>query len=249
MRIHRILLRFFILALCAVSATGQNDSLRPAGNITAKEIVARMAENNRIRRQGLQSYTSRREYHLLYSGFPNRHEADLVVEVRYEAPDSKDFTVISETGSHFIANRVFKKLLETEKEAADEKSQARTALTEENYKFELLGQEDVEGRASYILKVDPKTDSKLLYRGKIWVDAADFAVAKIEAEPARRPSFWISKTVVHHTYRKLGEFWLPAENESTTDVRLGGHATLSIHYGDYKVVAQTKSSGSVALAD
>jgi hypothetical protein len=61
---------------------------------------------------------------------------------------------------------------------------------------------------------------KTRYRGDIWVDATDFAVTKIEAEPAKRPSIWISKTVVHHTYRKLGEFWLPAQNESNTDVRL-----------------------------
>ena len=59
------------------------------------------------------------------------------------------------------------------------------------------------------------------------------------ADPAKRPSIWISKTLVHHTYQKIGEFWLPAQNESTTDVRLGGHATLSIHYTDYRLVANT----------
>jgi hypothetical protein len=51
---------------------------------------------------------------------------------------------------------------------------------------------------------------------------------------------------VHHTYCKIADFWLPAENESYTDVRLGGHATLSIHYGDYKLVsgADAPSSGA-----
>jgi len=239
MKILRILTPLFLL--CAVSLAENSTILRPAGDMTAKEIVARMAENNRKRQAELQSYTGRREYHLLYTSFAGRREAALVVQVRYKAPDIKDFTVISQSGSHWMVNRVLKKLIETEKEAADEKSQASTALTDDNYQFELLGREDVDDRASYVLQVEPKTVNKLLYRGKIWVDAADFALSKIEGEPAKHPSIWISKITVHHIYQKIGEFWLPAQNESTTDVRLGGHATLSIHYGDYIVVSEAKT--------
>jgi len=229
--------------LCAALATAQT-SLRPIENITASEIAARLAENNLKRRQHLQSYTGRREYHLLYTGFPGRKEADMVVDVKYEAPDTKDFTLISQSGSRFVANHIFKKLLETEQEAEDEKNQAETAISEKNYKFELLGEEEVDGRPAYVMNVEPRISNKLLYRGKIWVDAADFAVAKIEAEPAKRPSMWISKTVVHHAYHKVGDFWLPVENQTTTDVRLGGRAMLSIHYTDYKVVAQSKAPQS-----
>src|SRR5262249_17550674 len=163
-----------------------------------------------------QSYTGQRRYHLLYTGFPGKREAELVVDVKYEAPANKEFTVISQSGSRFMINHIFKKLLETEKEAADEKNQERTALTEDNYDFQLLGQEDIDGRPSYVLKVEPKTANKLLYRGTIWVDASDYALCKIEGEPAKRPSLWINKTVVHHSYQKIGDFWLPAENESNT---------------------------------
>jgi len=216
--------------------------LQPVENVSVKQIVTRLEENNLKRRQALQGYSSQREYHLLYTGFAGRHEADMVVSVKYEAPASKDFTVVSESGSHWIANRVFKRLMETEREAADEKNQERTALSEDNYDFELLGEEQLDGRPAYVLKAEPKTSSKLLYRGKIWVDAEDFALAKIEAEPAKQPSFLISKTIVHHRYHKIADFWLPVENLSTTDVRLGGHATLSIHYGDYKVVAQSQAT-------
>jgi hypothetical protein len=242
------ILRMFlcIFVLLGVSSADQGDELRPAEGITTNQIVARMTENNRKRSQELQSYTGRRQYHLLYTGFPGKREADLVVEVRYEAPARKEFRVISESGSRWMINRVLKRLLETEKEAADEKSQERTALTEENYEFHMLGQQEVDGRSSYVLEVEPKTANRLLYRGKIWVDAADYALSKIEGEPAKNPSFWITKVIVHHNYRKIGNFWLPARNESNTDVRLGGHATLSIQYGDYKVVAQTNSPDSRA---
>jgi outer membrane lipoprotein-sorting protein len=245
---------FCIFALLGVSFAEEGSPLHPANGITAKQIVTRMTENNRKRKQELQSYTGQREYHLLYTGFPGKREADLVVEVKYEAPTRKEFRVISESGSQWMINRVFKRLLETEKEAADEKNQERTALTEDNYEFELLGQEVADGRPSYVLRVEPKTANKLLYRGKIWVDATDYALSKIEGEPAKLPSFWISKTIVHHSYRKIGDFWLPARNESNTEVRLGGHAILSIQYRDYKVVAQTnspdaRSPGELSIED
>lgn len=246
----RILKTFLlIITVSPLFISGQSSALGPVNNLTTREIVTHLGENNRKRQQELQAYTGQREYHLLYTGFPGKREADLVVGVKYEAPHTKDFTVVSQSGSGWIVNRVFKKLLETEKEAANAQSQAKTALTEDNYSFELLGQEDLEGRPAYVLKVEPKTANKLLYRGKIWVDAADFAVAKIEAEPAKLPSFWISKMVVHHTYRKIGEFWLPVQNESTTDVRLGGHAILSIRYNDYRVVSGTKAPSSIAAAE
>src|SRR5215469_1717594 len=244
MKILRMLL--WVAVLSILSTAEQGGSLQSSEPVTAREIVARMAEKNRKRQEELQSYTGQRRYHLSYTGFPGKREADLVVQVKYEAPDNKDFTVISESGSHWMVNRVLKRLLETEKEAANEKSQAKTALTDENYRFTLLGQQELRGRASYVLEVEPKTDNKLLYRGKIWVDAADFALSKIEGEPAKRPSIWISKIVVQHTYQKIGEFWLPAENESNTDVRLGGHATLKISYGDYRVVSEANSPQSRA---
>ena len=242
--------RLLAIAICAFMLaspwmTGQTP-LQPVTGITSQEIVSRLVSNNQRRNQLLQRYTAQRQYHLVYTGITGHREADMVVEVRYKAPASKDFTVVSTSGSSLIVNRVFKKLLETEKEAADEKSQASIALTEENYKFELLGQEEIEGRPSYVLMLDPKADNRLLYRGRIWVDAADFAVARIEAEPAKRPSFWISHTRIHHEYRKVGEFWLPAQNQSTSDVRLGGHAQLSISYRSYEVTAVPGSKNQVS---
>jgi len=238
----------FVVALCSVSVMGQAES-SPVNEVATREIVSRLAANNRKRSQMLQCYTARREYHLIYTGLPGRREADMVVDVKYKAPDSKDFTVVSASGSRVIINRVFKKLLETEKDALDEKSQAETALNDENYSFQLLGQDEINGRPAYVLMLSPKTENHLLYRGRIWVDAADYAVAKIEAEPAKRPSFWISHTWIHHEYRKVGSFWLPARNESTSDVRLGGHAELSIQYDSYKVTAASdvRDAGSEAV--
>jgi hypothetical protein len=236
-------LALIVPALVCATLAGAQTLAPVAAGTTASSIVSQLVLNNQRRSQMLRGYTSRRTYHLLYSGFLGHHEASMVVDVTYAAPGTKDFNIVSQSGSRVVVNRVFKKLLETEKQAADAKHQAETALTPQNYDFQLLGKEDVDQRSAFVLQVEPRTDNKLLYRGKIWVDSSDFAVVKIDAEPAKRPSFWISKTVIHHRYGKFGDFWLPVADESTSDVRLGGDANLSIQYGEYKL---TSAAGSVA---
>jgi hypothetical protein len=67
------------------------------------------------------------------------------------------------------------------------------------------------------------------------LDGTDFAVTRIEGEPAQNPSFWTKKSEIHHEYKKVQAFWLPARNESVSYIRLGGRATLTIEYKDYRV--------------
>jgi hypothetical protein len=147
--------------------------------------------------------------------------------------------VISQTGSKFIIEHIFKKLLDGELEAANEENRQHTALSTENYTFKLAGYETSPDGGRYVLDLFPKTKNKFLYRGKIWVDATDFAVVRIQGEPGKSPSFWIKKTDIEHRYVKVNGFWLPAENHTESVIRLGGIATLSIEYKDYKITKAT----------
>jgi hypothetical protein len=87
------------------------------------------------------------------------------------------------------------------------------------------------------MQVEPLHASKYLYRGTVWIDATDFAVTRIEAQPAKNPSFWTKRTVIDHEYQNVDGFYLPALNRTVTDVRLGGNAVLTIRYRDYKLSA------------
>ena len=85
--------------------------------------------------------------------------------------------------------------------------------------------------------------------GRIWVDAADFAVVRLEGEPAKNPSFWTKDSKIEQTYSKVNDFWLPAFNRSASAIRLGGHASFSIEYKDYQITAATpltKSNRTIA---
>jgi hypothetical protein len=203
--------------------------------LDAKQVVENLVRMNRERAQALRAYQGSRTYHLAYRGFPSSRSAEMVVAVSYRSPETKEFTIRSQAGSQLIIDKVFKKLLESEKEALEAENQRRTALDTDNYVFTLVGYESTAAGSTYILALEPKVKSKFLYRGRIWVDGDDFAVTRIEAEPAKNPSFWTKNTKVEHVYVKVGDFWLPQRNHSVSRIRLGGQAELTIDYTDYRI--------------
>jgi outer membrane lipoprotein-sorting protein len=213
-------------------------------SLSAEQVAKRLQEKNAQRAAALRQFNGTRIYRMRYTGFPSDREAEMVVNVTYRAPDTKIFSVVSQSGSKFIQDRVFKKLLEGEQEASNEENRRNTALSLDNYEFTSAGYETTAEGAQYVLNLVPRTKNKFLYRGKIWVDAKDFAVVRIEGEPAKNPSFWIKKTEVRHRYIKVNDFWLPAENHTESVIRLGGRAILAIEYKDYKITKATPLRGS-----
>lgn len=211
----------------------------PHAQLSTEEIVSNLVRRNLERAQSLGAYQGTRIYRLEYHGFPGSRTAEMIVDVKYRSPGTKEFSIRSEKGSQLVIDRVFMKLLQSEKEALTEEYQRRIALNPDNYRFKLAGNESTPAGLAYVLFVEPRTNDKLLYRGRIWVDAEDFAVVRIDAVPAKNPSFWTKETKIEQVYAKVGDFWLPLSNRSTSTIRLGGHAYFTIDYQDYQITAAT----------
>lgn len=222
-------------------------ALRPAHantpgptNLPLAQILVLMEHHDQIQQEELKHYRAMRHYHVEYRGLANL-DAGMEVEVDFDAASGKSFRIVSQSGSKILGEKVLKRAMDSEKEASEDKG--GTALTPANYRFQLEGSESVDGRPAYILSVEPLKESKFLYRGKIWVDATDFAVAKIEAAPAKNPSFWISRTLIRYTSAKTGNFWLPQRSVSESKIRIGGTAVLTIDYGTYQINSDKPHSG------
>ncbi|MFZ0310547.1 MAG: outer membrane lipoprotein-sorting protein [Candidatus Sulfotelmatobacter sp.] len=231
-----------LLCVHAVAQSGPSDrsaSSIDRASMPLDRIVKNLQERNAQRAAALVEFVGTRVYRMQYHGFPGDRDAEMVVNVTYHSPNAKQFTIVSQKGSQFVIDHVFKKLLEGEQEAANEENRRRTALSTDNYDFSLAGYETSSDGSRYILDLLPKSKNKFLYRGKIWVDAKDFAVVRIEGAPEKNPSFWIKKTEVAHKYVKVNDFWLPAENHTESVLRIGGRAVLTIEYRDYKIVKST----------
>jgi len=202
--------------------------------LTADEVIRRVVDKNEERAKALESYSGLRSYHLECHCLSHK-KADLVVRTDYQAPNKKEFTILSESGSGTVRDRVFKKLLEAEQESMREENQRRSAISPENYTFQLSEYQKTDTDEFYVLEAQPRTKNKFLFRGRIWVDAKDFAITRVEGEPAVNPSWWTLKTNFTRSYQKIGDFWLPKSNESETRVRMFGTAVLSVEYHDYQV--------------
>jgi hypothetical protein len=232
----------FCAALLAVSSAFSPAlaSTPTPASLSAAQILEQMQHHNQSQKEALKHYQAMRHYQVEYRGFATSIAAKMDVEINFDTSTGKSFRIVSQSGSKLLCEKVLKRAVDSEQEASQD--QAATALTPANYKFQLAGIESLNGRPAYVLTVVPLKDSKFLYRGKVWVDAADFAVVKIEVTPAKNPSFWISQTLIKSTNAKTGDFWLPQVNRSETKVRVGGTAVFTIDYGTYQVVSNAPGS-------
>ena len=227
----RLLFTLAFLTLC-LPAVAQHTSA--SASLTADQIVGRVVAMNDSRAKTLYSYSSFRSYHLECHCMVSK-TADMIVRADYNQPNKKEFAIVSESGSGTIRNRVFRRLLEAEVESMQEENQQRSAITSENYTFRLLNYQKTDKDEFYVLEAQPRGKNKFLFRGRIWVDAKDFVITRVEGEPAVNPSWWTSQTHFSRTYQRVGDFWLPESNESVTKVRVFGTAVLNITYRDYQI--------------
>src|SRR5437879_8318463 len=134
---QRLTRLFFLLAATLVGAAGADSGSLPASITTAPlsvdQVVNNLVRKDKERAQGLRHYESTRVYRLSYRGFPGDRGAEMTVVATYDSPSTKNFRIISQTGSRLIIDRVFKRLLESEKEAAEPDLHARTLLNRANY--------------------------------------------------------------------------------------------------------------------
>jgi outer membrane lipoprotein-sorting protein len=202
--------------------------------LTADQVIERVVEMNNTRAKALEGYSSLRTYHLDCHCLSHK-KADMTVRIQYRAPDKKDFVIVSESGSGAVRERVFKNLLEAEQESMQQENQQRSAITPDNYRFHISDYEKTDRNEVYVLDAMPRSKNKFLFRGRIWVDAKEFAIVRVEGEPAVNPSWWTQETDFTRRYEKIGDFWLPESNESETKLRVFGAAILTIDYGDYQI--------------
>jgi hypothetical protein len=159
----------------------------------------------------------------------------MVVRMVYHKGGSKEFEEVSYNGWGAVRQHVFSKLLEAETEASRPGSPENSRMTPENYSFTMLRVDQVDGRKTYVIEVAPKKHKKYLIRGTIWVDTEEFAIVRMDGEPAKNPSFWTKSVHFGHKYQKVGPFWLAASDNSITDARIFGLTELRIDYFDYVV--------------
>jgi hypothetical protein len=113
-----------------------------------------------------------------------------------------------------------------EGEVALAKDSGATDITSGNYDFLLVRENELSGQRCYVLELLPKRKSKSLLRGTIWVDAGTYLPRRIEGEPAKNPSWWLSQVRLVILYGYAGPMWLQTSSEATANVRIIGRSSM-----------------------
>jgi outer membrane lipoprotein-sorting protein len=247
-RIEKSVLVAFILAVLSAAppaksqdAAGQIapptplSSYRDPVSLTGDEIIAQMIQRNLARNQQLQQYSAVRTYEI--RNLEGKLAAQAVVRVEYLAPDKKTFSKTSEKGSSIVRHLVFDRLIQSESETSSGREHHNSAITTANYRFTLAGEEEVGPYRCFVLEAIPKRKEKYLFEGKVWIDAEDFAVVKIEGHPARKPSFWINRADFVRQYQRIDGFWLPCRDETSVDVKIYGRRVFTVDHQQYVIEA------------
>jgi len=209
---------------------------------TADEIVARMAVHDLQRQSSIEGYSGMRRYVLENEKLKKR--AEMLVKIKGDEDGTKHFEIVSEEGWKAAHKHVLHKMLESEAETSRPEIRASAKLTPENYDFEVVGTEQLAGRMAYVLGINPKRNEKNLFRGRIWVDAEDYALARAEGSPAKKPSFWTKSIHFVQVYQKCGSFWFPLSTQSVTEAHLFGTTDVNIDYFDYTPQGQSSQTSS-----
>ena len=220
-----------VTATAENGGTGKSAAGHPSiSGVSAESVVESLVQSNRMRESKLQqySYSAPRTYRV--KDDKGKVRAETQVLMQFQAPNKKEFKIVSQTGSSLIHGRVFKPLMDSEAEAAASRNRQDSAITPANYTFSLIGEEDVDGHHCFALQVTPKRSEKYLFKGKIWIHATEFAVVRIEGQPAKNPSFFIKQVNFTRRYQKVGDFWLPIRDESVSQIRLFGTNILTVDY-------------------
>jgi hypothetical protein len=219
--------------------------VEPLGpGVTESQVFAELAAHNEQRRSALHNYSVLRTYQVI--DLNGKVHAEEVGRMEFFAPDKKTFTLDSESGSGLVRHMALNPLIKSEIEAAAGKEHHDSAISADNYSLNLLGEQQVGPYRCFVAQAVPKRKDKYLFEGKLWIDAKDYSVVRIEGHPAKKLSFWIQRADFVRQYQKIDGFWLSQKDQTLVQVRLYGEKVLTIDHRNYVVnAAQSKEARTV----
>lgn len=136
------------------------------------------------------------------------------------------YTIVSESGSDYIRNRVFRALLRREQELVAAGDGRLSELTPENYDFKDAPAGDGE---RYVL-LKPKRKDVLLVDGRMVLSRDGAELLRVEGRLSRNPSFWTSLVDVIRHYARLDGVQVPISTESVARIRFMGISHFEVRY-------------------
>ena len=171
----------------------------------------------------LQQYRALRRMHAKSEKFNHEGWMEVWTEL---GPNGFRYDIVNERGSETIRKKVFKSLLEKERELIAKSEPEKADLTHDNYTF---APESTGPGCRYIL-IKPKRKDVTLVDGRVVLSEDGRDVLRVEGMLAKNPSFWTNSVNVIRHYTKLDGVRVPIAIESIAKVKFAGISTLEVDY-------------------
>jgi hypothetical protein len=228
-----------VLCFCALVSAQQANGVTTQDGKTAPGVeqgldldflISRMTAAQAANHGQVKEYTVVRQY-TLRSGNNENSDSKVVAEVSYAPPARKEYEIRETIGSG-RGEKVVRRVLDHE---VDTKSDWHTtAVTADNYEFQMLGREQSQDCNCYVLGITPKREAKDLIRGKVYVDPASFQIRRMAGELVKSPSWWVKRVNVTLKFNDVKGMWLQTAGYADADVRIVGRHVLETHDIEYR---------------
>jgi hypothetical protein len=220
--------------MLAPLAAAQIPSSVKAADPDLPTIVTRMMETQKQNKDSSRAIVVRRDYQLLDKTYEQK--ARVIANVTYLPPDHKQYEVESSHGG--MGEKILRDVLDHETEKKDAKDTARREFSGDNYAFALAGTENLDGRKCFVLQINPRHDDKDLLRGRVWVDAENFNIRRVEGNLTKSPSWWIHDLHILMSFSEVDGMWLRTFTQAVANVRFKGRYEMVARDLEYHKVEQ-----------
>lgn len=151
----------------------------------------------------------------------------LNVETRFTPASGLQYEVTAEGGSGYIRTRVLRSLLDEEQRLIARGGAPGAAISSSNYQF---SPEGVNEEGFVVVNLKPLRKDRSLIIGQIFLTPFEGELERVEGRIAKNPSFWVTRTNIVRSYRRINGVLMPVLLETTAQLRLLGSSALRMTY-------------------
>ncbi len=237
------------LVTCVTAQVSNSSAPDKSAVPDLQQIVSRMEQAEQLSRSRVEAYNVTRQYQI--SSGSEKPSSDVLAKVSFTPPGQVNYVIERSTGSS-RAEKVVRSMLEHEAKWAAQAARdgrVRNAVNRENYNFEYIGEQVVNGQPCLVLKITPKHAEEYLVNGRAYVDEHRYQIREIDGMMSKSPSWWLKSVHVTLGFGEVGPMWLQNSSRAVADVRIFGEHTLTSRALNFELeqnVAQNRAPAKVA---
>lgn len=199
----------------------------------------------KARIDNLAAYTVFERYAVFRGHDEGRPVAEMLVKTDYRKNFGKTYTILSQSGSAIMRNEVLGNLLDNEKRMSQPGNVETALINSSNYemKVEPGGPQRLDGRECLVVALTPRRNSPFLFKGELWVDAADYSIVQLNGIASKSPSFLTNPPEVFRQYTKIAGFPMATHAKAVTKSTLLGETIVKVDYQNYQIQVQPSGEG------